>query len=320
MKLGRNLFKQFLRNWMLVIAMATGAGIYLTYHFCAALHFLGPALSRTASTIQPVLLFLMLFLTFCKVEPKDLKPQRWHLPLLLIQGGLYTALSAVLIAFPDVHLRYGIEAAMLCLICPTATACAVVTGKLGGNMAGVLSYTILINLLAAILIPLLVPLTNPVENLNFAKASASILSKVFPMLILPCLLAWAIRYFLPKFHARLLKYVYVSFYVWALALTLAIAMSTRYIILNENSLSALAVIAAVSLLCCAFQFFAGKKIGKAHGYGITAGQALGQKNTVFAIWLGYTFFNPIVSVAGGFYSIWHNCYNTWQLHRVAKKA
>ena len=45
------------------------------------------------------------------------------------------------------------------------------------------------------------------------------------------------------------------------------------------------------------------------------GQSLGQKNTVFAIWMGYTFMEPIVSVAGGFYSIWHNLYNSWQLHR-----
>ena len=40
--------------------------------------------------------------------------------------------------------------------------------------------------------------------------------------------------------------------------------------------------------------------------------------TVFAIWLGYTFFTPVVSVAGGFYSIWHNCYNSWQLYRKRK--
>ena len=51
---------------------------------------------------------------------------------------------------------------------------------------------------------------------------------------------------------------------------------------------------------------------------VSAGQALGQKNTVFAIWLGYTFFTPVVSVAGGFYSIWHNCYNSWQLYRKRK--
>ncbi|MDE5889613.1 MAG: transporter, partial [Bacteroidales bacterium] len=74
-------------------------------------------------------------------------------------------------------------------------------------------------------------------------------------------------------------------------------------------------IAAVSLACCALQFWAGKKIGSRYGAKITAGQSLGQKNTVFAIWMGYTFMTPVTSVAGGFYSIWHNVYNSWQLYR-----
>ena len=56
-----------------------------------------------------------------------------------------------------------------------------------------------------------------------------------------------------------------------------------------------------------------------HTVYLTAGQALGQKNTVFAIWMGYTFMDPVTSVAGGFYSIWHNCFNTWQLYRRRKE-
>ncbi len=42
---------------------------------------------------------------------------------------------------------------------------------------------------------------------------------------------------------------------------------------------------------------------------------IGQKNTVFAIWMGYTFLTPETSIVGGFYSIWHNIYNSWQIHR-----
>ena len=39
---------------------------------------------------------------------------------------------------------------------------------------------------------------------------------------------------------------------------------------------------------------------------ITAGQALGQKNSGFLIWLGYSYMTPVTSVAGGLYSIWQN--------------
>lgn len=312
----RQMMKQFLKNWMLVIGMVTGAAAYLIYHWMPQIHFMGPALNGIVTTVQPLLLFAMLFLTFSKIEPRDMRLHRWQLWLLLIQGGLYSLLSLLLIIFPDIHMRTGIEAAMICLVCPTATACAVVTGKLGGNIAGVLTYTILINLLVAVLVPLFVPLTNPVEGLTFWSASTRILSKVFPLLILPFLLAWFVRFYIPALHAIIVKYTYVSFYIWAVALTLAIAMGTRYIVLNENSVMQLVAIGAASLLSCIFQFWAGKRIGAGYGYKITAGQAMGQKNTVFAIWMGYTFFTPIVSVAGGFYSIWHNCYNSWQLHKI----
>ena len=52
---------------------------------------------------------------------------------------------------------------------------------------------------------------------------------------------------------------------------------------------------------------------------VTAGQSMGQKNTVFAIWLAYTFMTPETAIVGGLYSIWHNIYNSWQLRNVAKK-
>ena len=128
---------------MLPIAMLTGASIYLIYHMMPEpVHMAGPVLDIAVSLLQPLLIFSMLFLTFCRIEPKDLKPHRWHWWLLLIQGGLFTALGLLAVrminAFPDTyHDRLVlIESAMLCLICPTATAAAVVTRKLGGDVPG----------------------------------------------------------------------------------------------------------------------------------------------------------------------------------------
>lgn len=66
------------------------------------------------------------------------------------------------------------------------------------------------------------------------------------------------------------------------------------------------------------QFYFGRRIGRRYGDTITAGQSLGQKNTVLAIWMGYTFFTPVTAIAGGFYSIWHNLVNSYQLYRAAK--
>ena len=77
-------------------------------------------------------------------------------------------------------------------------------------------------------------------------------------------------------------------------------------------------IALVSLVCCVLQFAVGKYVGSRYGDTVTAGQALGQKNTVLIIWISYTFFTPITSIAGGFYSVWHNLINSWQLYQQRK--
>ena len=51
---------------------------------------------------------------------------------------------------------------------------------------------------------------------------------------------------------------------------------------------------------------------------ISAGQALGQKNTVLAIWMACTYLNPLSSVAPGSYVIWQNLFNSWQLWKKRK--
>ncbi len=315
----RYTFSKFLRDWALIIGMIVGASLYLVYHAIPALHPAGPVLKLIVKKVQPLLLFAMLFLSFVKIEPRQMRPHKWMLWLLLFQCLSFVALALLLVYVPQISFYYGIEAAMLCLICPTATACAVVTGKLGGNMAGVVTYTVVINLAVAVLVPLMVPLIHPMEGLSFGEAFAAILAKVFPLLILPALLAWLVRYLLPGVHAWLLKYTGLSFYIWAVSLTLAILMSTRAIVQNESGVSVLWETGIASLLACVLQFWLGRRIGRRYQCPISAGQALGQKNTVFGIWMGYTFLSPVVSVAGGFYSIWHNVYNTWQLYRKRKR-
>ena len=44
-------------------------------------------------------------------------------------------------------------------------------------------------------------------------------------------------------------------------------------------------------------------------------QATQASGMTLAIWMGYTFLTPATSIAGGFYSIWHNVYNSWQLYK-----
>jgi BASS family bile acid:Na+ symporter len=335
--------KKTIKDWMLPIAMVTGASIYLLYHVMPEpVHHAGPFLNGLVSILQPLLIFSMLFLTFCRIEPKDLKPHRWHWWLLLIQGGLFAGLGFlalwVIESVPGNHHDKVvlIESAMLCLICPTATAAAVVTRKLGGDVAGITTYTVLINLVAAVLVPLIVPMIHPMQGMDFWTAFSVIVAKIFPLLILPCLAAWLVRYLAPRLHQKLLGVPDLAFYLWAVALTLAIAVTTKSIVHSTMGVELILYMSLVSLACCVFQFAAGRMIGnryrprrsagsspelEARGREvrkITAGQAMGQKNTVFAIWMGYTFMTPETAIIGGPYSIWHNVYNSWQLYRAAK--
>ena len=328
-----------IKDWMLPIAMVTGASVYLLYHILPEpVHKAGPFLETFVDILQPLLIFSMLFLTFCRIEPKELKPHRWHWWLLLIQGGLFVILGAVawgLMKFLPDSSHNGVillESAMLCLICPTATAAAVVTRKLGGDVPGLTTYIVLINLLTALLVPLVVPVIHPQSGTGFWEAFSMILAKVFPLLITPCLCAWLVRYLAPGFHRKLMQYPDLAFYIWAVALALAIAVTTKSIVHSTLSAGLLLLMSLVSLICCAFQFGMGRYVGsryrphlrssaQAEEQGreirkVTAGQSLGQKNTVFAIWMGYTFMTPETAIVGGLYSIWHNIYNSWQLYRA----
>ena len=311
---------------MLPIAMLTGASGYLLYHILPEpLHCAGPFLSGTIDFLQPLLIFSMLFLTFC----------------LLVQGLSFTGLGFLALwlmnAFPgEYHDKVVlVESAMLCLICPTATAAAVVTRKLGGDVAGITTYTVLINLVTAVLVPLIVPMIHPMQGMDFWTAFSVIVAKIFPLLIFPCLAAWLVRYLAPRIHKVLLQVPDLAFYLWAVALTLAITVTTKAIVHSAMSVRLLLYMSLISLVCCVLQFFVGRFVGSRYKPGrpdvgpevenrgkavrtVTAGQALGQKNTVFAIWMGYTFMTPETAIVGGLYSIWHNFYNSWQLYKAGK--
>ena len=310
---------KFLKNWTLPVAMIGGA---LGYLVCRALplpYEVKADMLAVTEVLQPVLLFLMLFVAFCKIKPTDLKPHKWHAWLLLTQCGLFSLACLFLWAYPDTDTRLVVGGFMLAIICPTATACAVVTQKLGGDSAATTSYTIIINMVVALLCPLLLPVAHPQPGLSFIPAFMVIINKVFPLLIVPLFLAWFVRYLMPGFHKRIVATKDLAFYMWAVSLAIAIAVTCKALAHSDESMWHVGGIAVVTLITCLFQFTFGKWIGGHYGKRMEAGQAMGQKNTVFIIWLGYTFLSPITATAGGFYSIWHNVVNSWQLYKYRKE-
>ena len=307
---------RFLKDWTLPIAMAAGAGGYFLFHYAGFLAPLKPAVWVAVDILTPSLIFIQLFLTFCKIDLKDLRLTKWHWIILAFQTVSALVMAAVLILVPmnEVY-REIFEGAMVCLICPTATAAAVVTDKLGGSAARITLYNLMSNLLAAVFVPVVFPLIEVHSELGFFPAFLKILSKVFPLLICPFLLAVLLKYIWPKAHDFFKARAGIAFYLWAVALALAIGQTVRSMHNSTAPAAVLWMIAGAALLTCIVQFWFGKRTGKALGDTITAGQALGQKNSVLAIWMAYTYLNPISSLAPGTYAVWQNIFNSWQLWR-----
>lgn len=299
---------------MLPGAIVLGIGSYLIYHFTPALHAWGWWLHPLASEGQRLVVALLLFFQFVKVSPHDLRISKWHLGALLVQVLGFLVLAG-LAALTEGTVRMLLECGMLCLICPTASAAGVITDRLGGNLAGTVTYVVIINLAATFLIPLIIPLVNPSSTLGFWAYVGHIALKVFPVLILPGLLAWLIRYNTHKLQRVLMRWSPNSFYIWGVGLTLAMILSTRALLLSGLGVGAVAGIVGVSLAACFLQFFLGRRMGQNKVDSLTAGQALGQKNTSFLIWLGYNYMTPVTSVAGGLYAVWQNIFNSWELYQ-----
>lgn len=308
--------KRFFKAWMLPISMAVGVMLYVTYREIPFLHPYGQHLRNIITTTQPCLIFMMLYCSFCKVNLMALRPRRFHILPLLLQATIFLLSAIGVYLLNDGYSELVVEAFMVCMICPTATAAVVVTGKLGGDRESVTMYTILINLVVAILIPCVVPLLHPHDGQTFLHTFHQIIAHIFPILICPLIAAWLTKQYFPRLLNALLSIPDLAFYLWAISLSMCLTMTARSLYHSHVDSSILAGIALASLCACIFQFWAGRRIGKHWQRPISGAQSLGQKNTAFAIWMAYTFLDPITSVAGGFYSIWHNVYNSWQLAQV----
>ena len=275
------------------------------------------------AVISPALIFMMLLLTFCKVQVGDLRLRMSHLLLLVVEVVGAIVVYYIIAPFNPIVA----QAVMVCFICPTATAAAVVTNKLRGNVASITSYTLLCNTVISIVVPAFFPVIYPQGGMTFWVAFWHIIRKVFPLLIFPFIIAQLLRKFTPRFHSRLTSISDLAFYMWAVALTIAMGIVVKTFVTDYPSVEAIAanwqVIVGMlvgSLGACISQFFLGKAIGHRSGDTIAAGQSLGQKNTVFAIWMASTFLAPVTSLAPGMYIVWQNIFNSYQLYRARKKV
>ncbi len=307
----------FLRNWTLPVAMLAGVIFYVAFHNLSFLQPLHEPVWAIDAYLTPALIFAQLLLTFCRVNPRQFRVRKWHFWLLIFQI-VCASLAYIALAPLSAVLAQG---AMVCLICPTATAAAVITHKLGGSAETLITFTLMDNIMTAIYVPLVFPLVYAQSGgLEFVDAFLIILGKVFPLLIFPFIMAQALRLWLPKAHDWLRDHSGLAFYIWALALAMVMGKTAKSIVDDFDEMLVVLSLALVAVAACAVQFLFGKVTGGRYGDRISGGQALGQKNTVLAIWMSQTYLNPLSCVAPGAYVLWQNVVNSYQLWKKRNKS
>lgn len=261
--------------------------------------------------LSPYLIFLMLTITYCRIEPRDFKLGRLQFYLLTAQLALAAAAYLALVKW-DAVVASGV---FICIFVPTATAAPVITGMLGGSITKLATFSLLSNIAVAVIGPAALAAVGTHPDMTFATSMALICSRVFPLLISPILVAFILRYTFRKFHDAIANHQSISFYLWALSLFIVVGSSVSYVINHYQPGHGWQMIwlAVGALVATLISFFTGRHIGAHFGDPISGGQGLGQKNTVLAIWLAIAYLNPLASVAPAAYVAWQNILNSVQL-------
>ena len=305
---------RFMKDWTLPVSMGAGALLYLLFAYVPQLDEAALFFDPVMEAILPLFMFLVLFVTFCKVDFHKMRPVWWHL-WVSIFNLLFVGIVMALIL--SLHLKAEklvlMEALLMCIISPCATAAAVVTQKLGGSLEQTTTYTFLSNFITVLLVPVCFPMIEKGADISFMSAFLKILYQVVVLLVVPMLLAYVVKHTMHRLHQKILSVKDLSFYLWGCSLMIVTGTTVKNILHAEASVLFLAMIALLGLVLCVIQFAVGRFIGHFFGHAQEAGQALGQKNTAFAIWLGITYLNPLSSVGPGCYILWQNIINSFEI-------
>ena len=129
-------------------------------------------------------------------------------------------------------------------------------------------------------------------DISFIAAFMKILYGVCIVLLVPMLLAFIVKHTMKRFHHWLVGVKDLSYYLWGGSLMIVTGTTVKNICNASASVPFLLTIASLGLIVCIIQFSVGRFIGHYFDSTVDSGQALGQKNTAFAIWIAYTYLNP----------------------------
>ena len=235
----------------------------------------------------PWWIFFMLFFTFCKVNPLDMRLHKWHWVVLATQLILSFATYAGIMHFTgNPILAQGL---LMCFIMPTATAAPIIAGKMGGSIQNLTSFTLLSNFATAIIVPATFPLINDPHLSVFSFQFSSffwpafwlILRRIAPLLLGPFFAAWLLRLGFNYYYRHLdisksrdlektvprefvlpKSLAVVPFYLWVCSIIILTATVTETTITNyQLQITNILTLLIASFFACLLQFSLGKLIG-----------------------------------------------------------
>lgn len=270
---------------------------------------LGWLLSRPLDPLTPLIPYIitaMLFMTFLKIRPSDIRLHSSHWILLGVQ--LLLAFLSYLLA---VSWRSDAAVAMLlCFLTPSATAGPPIVQILRGNAAYTTTYVLLSHLMFILVVPIAFPY---VSDLVVAGTILGQMWDIFyytARLILPAIaLAWGLVWLFPRLGERLsARNTQVSYLLWLLSLLLLIARTTNYLEDSHQFVwQDLCLMALLGLITCVMQYALGHLLAGRIGAELHASRhSLGQKNTSLAIWIASIFLPPLAGIGITSYIIWQN--------------
>ena len=252
----------------------------------------------------------MLFLVFLGTTWTRLSLHRSHTYLLAIN---------FVMAFVGLGLGWMIGGRDVALagffagIAPTAAAAPVIISFMRRDVTYVTAAFLVSNLGIALALPLLLP---AVLGAGDTELYGRVAGSVGLLIFAPLMLALILRRLQPRASVWPAKMRDLSYGAWIVVLFLVTANASHFLRSQVDTPHlVLAQIAAVSLIVCAANFVLGRWVGGLT-YGPEASQSLGQKNTSFTLYLALAYASPLVALGPTCYILWHNLWNSWQLHRV----
>lgn len=281
-------------------------------------YLFAPWLSPLAFLMGPMLI-IMLLLTFLRLRLNDLRFRPTHFAILAFQLVLApTAYFALLPWGTPIAL-----AGLILALTPTATAAPAMVGMLRGDVAYVTVASLLTNTTLCLLMPLALILFTGGTIRPDPASTALMVLRVLAVVLLPLATALAVRRVFPALASALTKHPQFPFYLWSFTLAVITAKTVTYLRENPQPPGSIVTMAGVAALLCGINFGLGRLLPRLTTrppnlptHILETAQSLGQKNTLFTIYVALSVLNsPVIALAPTFYILWHNCYNAIQLFR-----